>query len=175
MTDLDTDLTAAEVAADAEPLLRRISKRREKRSDTKKFDIPLWEGDLKLEFEILDTQDIQAMIRRARAQSQGNGSANSDADASFLIKACVGVWAYDDQKDEGVKVADSLDKEWSKLVGMLDPHYPEDHVRAGDPVEIANAKELVVYLFAWKNLVLASFGQRVARWMQNPSTFEDPQ
>jgi hypothetical protein len=117
------------------------------------------------------------MIRRARAAANGNASASTTADANFIIKACVGIYAYDLVSNKEIKLIESLENEWQKLAEMLDAKWPDDHPQAGEPIPFKSAQELVVYLVKWKGLVLASFGQRLGRWMQNPSIdFEvDPQ
>lgn len=172
--DLDPELSATEVAAGAETIVQKIARRREQRDGTETFDIPTWDGDLRAKYQVLPKQEIQAMIRRARAAQNGGASAGSDADCDFLIQACVGILAYDPDSGEELTIAEGYTMD---LAAMLDPRYPKGHPQEGDPVRITNPRELVVYMFRWQGVTLTAHAQTIGRWMQNPKRefAEDPQ
>ena len=171
---IEPGTTAPETAADSHSVLDKIKQRRDEREDILTIDIPSWDGDLKAKYQVLDRSEVEKMIRRVRARSNnGNSSAaGTDADCDFLIKACVGVVAYDADTDTETPVADGYTMTFARL---LEPVWPKGYAQEGEPIKMNNERELVVYLFKWNNIALAAHGQRVARWMQDTSKpVEDP-
>lgn len=174
MTMLDDELnlddkSAAEIAAGSESILDKVKKRRTEVDEQPWFDIPSWAGGLKAQYRVLDRDDIEKMVRRIRARQTGQGKQSGmDADLDFLIKACVGVKAYDieDDIDEVLTPGYTM-----QLAHLLDPKDEE----TGEPIQITNERQLVAYLFKGNTIALAAHGQKVARWMQDTSKpVEDP-
>jgi hypothetical protein len=180
MTDEDDDQItlqpgqlAPEIAADAQSIIDRIKQRRDAREDELTIDIPSWGGDLQARYQVLDRNEIDKMVKRIRARQSGNGSSGTDADADFLIKACVGVTAVDQENDieEPLTPGYTMD-----LARLLDPKYPRGHPQEGQPVDIKIERHLVVYLFGFNNIAMAAHAAKIARWMQDTSRpVEDPQ
>lgn len=172
---MEPGLSAGEVANDTQSVIDRIKGRRAARPDEETFDIPSWGGDLKARYKVLDRPEIEKMIKRARAAAEGNGSGSGTAaDADFLIKACTGVVAIDPEDGETEHLL-APGYEMS-LANVLEPMYPEGHPQAGQPVEIKDQRQLVIYLLRWNGIALAAHGQQVARWMQTmKKPIEDPQ
>lgn len=162
---LEPGTTAVETAGDARSLLDKIKDRRENREDILKIDIPSWDGDLKAEYKVIAREDIEQMIRRVRfrqsgGRSNGVNNAGTEADADFLIKACIGVIAVDQETGAETKIADGYNR---TLIEILEPENTNDE------------KGLVVYLFKGNSIALAAHGQKIARWMQDTSKpIEDP-
>lgn len=163
--------SAVDIAADAESLLDGIRKRKSERENVLTIDIPSWDGDLKAKYQLLDRRDIEKMVKRIRARMREQGGTNvgSEADLDFLIKACVGVVAWDDEREEGEEEVPLTNGYTMELVSILKPTYPKDHPQAGEEVPINNQRELVAYMIGWNNIALATHGQAVARWMQDTS------
>lgn len=161
-------------------VLDRVKQRRdESLSDEVWFDIPSWNGELKVRYGILERNEIEKMIREVQARlRQGSKTAGSQNDLNFLVKACEGVKAVDDMTEEEEVIADGYTMD---LAGLLDPKYPamlngKPHPQAGEPVNIKSPPELVAYLFAWNNIAIATHAQKVGLWMQTMKVpIEDPQ
>lgn len=171
-TDLEPGTVAAEIAGDARSILKQIAERRDKREDYLTLDIPTWDGELRARYEILGTDEIQKMIRRQRTRAAGNSknpSIGAEADADFLIKSCIGIFAYDVENDVEVEIAKGYDL---SIAQILEPKDKD----TGAPIEIKTERQLVMYLMGWENIVVQSHAQKVGRWMQNPSLdVSDPQ
>lgn len=171
---LEPGVDAVTIAADAQSVLDRATKRRDERDDDHRiFDIPTWDGDLKAKYKVVDRPDLEKMIQRIRRRSRGNGASSGvDADADFLIKACVGVIACDVETDFEVPLSPGYTMD---LAEMLNPVWPKGHPQEGESFEIKSQRELVIYLFKWNGIALATHGAKVARWMQDPTkSDEDP-
>lgn len=170
---LEPGRTGPEIAGDTKSILDRIKERRDAREDKLTTDIPSWGGDLKARYQVLDRNEIDKMVKRIRARAAGNGSSGTDADADFLLKACVGVIAYDLDSDIEEEIAPGYTME---LASMLNPKFPKGHPQAGQPYPCPTERHLVVYLFGFNNIAMASHAAKVARWMQDTSKpVEDPQ
>lgn len=157
---------AAEVAVGANSILERIQRRRDEVSDTIKIDIPSWGGDLQAEYKVVHRIELEKMVKRiqkATSSAKGQQIDLSKGDADFLVKACVGVYAYDSETDEEVRVADGYELGLSK--------------RLGDPPGTETIHGLVMYLFKFNGIAVASHAIKVARWMQDTSRVpvDDPQ
>lgn len=166
---LEPETDAPTIAVDSPSVLEKIKKRRDEREDTLTIEIPSWDGDLMAVYKVVERDDIEKMIRRARRAAQDGNRADAamEADADFLIKACVGVKAVDPDSDIEQQIATGYTMD---LARMLDPKN-----EAGDPIQIRNERELVAYLVKWNGIALAAHGQKVARWMQDTSKpVEDP-
>ena len=164
---LEPGTDAAVIAANAESILEKITKARDEREDTKVFDIPTWEGDLRARYQVVGREELERMVRRIRQRSRGNGTSSGvEADADFLIKACTEVIGYDADTDFEVVLSPGYTME---LAGMLKPVYPKGHPMEGQPFVIKSPRELVIYLFKWNGIALATHGAKVARWMQDPT------
>lgn len=159
---------AADHAAGSDSLLERITKKRAQLEDVLTIDIPSWDGDLRAKYKLQDRREIEKMVRRirARATKETMDQEGINADLDFLIKACVGVVAYDVEEDQEVPLTNGYTME---LVDILKPVYPKNHPKEGEPVEINGQRELVAYMLGWNNIALATHGQAVARWMQDTS------
>lgn len=178
---LEPDATGADFAlGNGGSVLDRVKKRRDETlADEIWFDIPSWDGELKVRYNVLERTDIEKMIREVQARlRKGSKTAGSQNDFNFLIKACAGIKAVDTINDEEEILADGYDL---KLVEMLDPKYPafvngQPHPKAGESVSINTPQELVAYLFAWNNIAIATHAQKVGLWMQTmKAPVEDPQ
>lgn len=180
MTDMDLEpgVTGPEVAGGVESVLDKIKKRRDSDDDFLEIDIPSWGGDLRARYEVVDRREIERMIRRAQARlrggDNGGGDSGAAADADFLVKACIAVLAVDPEDGETKHIlANGYEM---SLVDLIKPVYPKDHPQAGEPVQINDPRELVIYMLRWNGIALASHGQDVARWMQTmKKPITDPQ
>lgn len=171
---LEPGVDAAVIAADAQSILDKVTKRRDERDDGHEvFDIPTWEGDLKAKYKVVERVDLEKMVQRIRKRQRSNGASSGvDADADFLIKACVEVIGYDAEADFEVVLSPGYTM---GLASMLKPVWPKGHPQEGEPFTIKNPRELVIYLFNWNGIALATHGAKVARWMQDPTKpVEDP-
>jgi hypothetical protein len=172
---LEPGVDAVVIAADAQSILDRATKRRDEQEDYQIFDIPTWEGDLKAKYKIVDRGELEKMVQRIRKRSRGssNGSNSGvEADADFLIKACIGIIAYDADADFEVTISPGYTME---LASMFKPVWPKGHPLEGETFAIKTTRELVIYLFKWNGIALATHGAKVARWMQDPTRLaEDP-
>jgi hypothetical protein len=154
-------------------LLDRVKARRDERDSFLTIDIPSWDGELKARYQVLHRSDIEKMVKRIRARQNKNGNdatSGSDADLDFLIKACVGIVAHDNETDEEEVIADGY---VLSLAAMLEPHDEFDN-----PIDITNERQLVAYLMGKgdSSIALASHSMKVARWMQDTTApVEDPQ
>lgn len=170
---LEPDTPAATVAAGGGSVLDRVKKRRA-REDKIWIDIPSWGGALKARYEVLDRDEVERMIRRAQArhkhrdQDKPHPRSDSTPDLDFLIKACIGVKAYDEETDEEEIIATGYTMD---LVPKLDPRDGD-----GEPIEVRDQRTLVAYLTRFNGIALAAHAQKVARWMQDTGKpAEDPQ
>lgn len=172
--DLEPGQLGAEIAGDTKSILTRIKERRDARDDELTLDIPSWGGDLRAKYKVLDRSEIDKMVKRIRARQTGNGgSTGTDADADFLIKACVGVIAYDVDTDTEEQISDGYTL---ALRDLLEPKYPRGHPQEGQDYPCPTERHLVVYLLGLNNIAMASHAAKVARWMQDTSRpVEDPQ
>lgn len=154
--DIEPGADAADAAA-GKSILDKISARRDERlrEEVLTLDIPSWDGELRAKYRVVDRVELEAMIRKIRQRSRqpGSGDQASDADADFLVKACVGVVAYDSDTDDTARVSDGYDKTLAEMLGL--------------PTE--RARELVVYLFKGNGIALAAHAMKVAKWMQDTS------
>ncbi len=167
---LDPDATAADVAGGGGSVLDRVKRRRTNKADTLWIDIPSWGGDMKAEYQVLDPDEVQKMIRRVQARQRKGGDQRYDStpDLDFLVKACIGVKAVDAETEEEQVLASGYEM---KLVEMLDPQ-DED----GNPITIRDQRGLVAYLVKHNGIALAAHAQKIARWMQDTAKpVEDPQ
>lgn len=173
--DIEPDSSAVQEMVGTS-ILDRVKKRREQRADELIIDIPSWDGEMKAKYKVLHRTDIEKMVKRIRlrqAQQAANGgqtNSGTDADLDFLIKACVGIIAHDNETEEEEIVADGYNLD---LVPALEP------VDAlGNPIEISNERQLVAYMMGKgdSSIALAAHSMKVARWMQDTSKpVEDPQ
>lgn len=181
LTRHDPDATGPEVASGNGSVLDRVKRRRTFVKDTQEFPIPSWNGELLAECKVLDRDKVDDMIRhvqaRARqAQLTGKGRdrremsrIGNETDMDFLIDACTGIIARDEETDEEERVASGFDD--MSFVPTLDPR-DED----GNEVAVNTPRELLLYLLKWNTISLTTMSQRVARWMQDTSRpVEDPQ
>jgi hypothetical protein len=142
------------------------------------FNIPTWGGELKARFEVQERGEIEKQIRATQARLRGAGKKGAsavanDSDLNFLVKACDGVKAVDAETEAEEFLAQGFTLELAK---MLDPKYPKGHPQEGETVVINDPKQLVAYLMAWNGVSIATFSQRVGRWMQDTTLpVEDPQ
>jgi hypothetical protein len=159
--DIEPGTDAAEVAADSRSLLDRIKSRRDEREDVLTIDIPSWDGDLQAKYRVVDRAEIEKMVRRIRIRSTGNGNTGSQADTDFLINACVGVIAVDDETNVERPLTSGYTMELAEMLGRP---------------EITTPRELVAYLFKGNTIALGAHAIKVARWMQDTTKpVEDPQ
>jgi len=183
---LEPGETGIEAGSDTTPLLERIKKRRNERDDYLTTGIPSWNDELRARYQVLDRSEIDRMIRRIRARSAGatNGQSGqrsnvgSDADIDFLIKACVGVIAHDNETEEEEQIADGFTMELAYMLGekQADGVVIMTLDDKGTTMPVSNPKELVSYLIKGNTIALAAHSQKVARWMQDTSRpLEDPQ
>lgn len=180
---LEPGETGIEAGSDTTSLLDRIKKRRNERDDYLVAGIPSWGDELRAKYQVLDRSEIDKMVRRIRARAAGaqNGQkqqVGSDADIDFLIKACVGIIAHDNETEEEKQIADGFNMELARLLGDEEPD--GDIVMQmddkGTTMKVSNPKELVSYLIKGNTIALAAHSQKVARWMQDTSRpIEDPQ
>jgi hypothetical protein len=177
----DPDATGPEVASGSGSVLDRVKKRRSFVKDTQEFAIPSWNGELLATMKVLDRDKIDDMIRhvqsRARqAQLTGKGRdrremarIGNETDMDFLIDACTGIIARDEETEEEERVAFGFDD--MSFAAQLDPRD-----EAGNVVEINTGRELLMYLLKWNTISLTTLSQKIARWMQDTSRpVEDPQ
>jgi hypothetical protein len=187
MSEQDTILepgeTGIETGSGSTSLLDRIKQRRDARDDFLVIGIPSWNDELRARYQVLDRDEIDRMVRRIRARVAGaqNGSrtaTGSNADIDFLIKACVGVIAHDNETEEEAEIAVGFDMNLARLLGeeQQDGSVLMQLDDKGTTMLVHNEKELVSYLIKGNTIALATHSQKVARWMQDTSRpVEDPQ
>lgn len=161
--DIEPGVSAAEEAGEVQSVLDRVRARRNEGDDVLTIDIPSWDGGLRAKYRVLDKDDIDKMVRRIRARQSGQGKQSGlDADLDFLIKACIGIEAYDVENDETETLTNGYTKSLIHLLGKDD--------------EMNHERQLVAYLFKGNTIAIAAHGMKVARWMQDTSKpVEDPQ
>lgn len=167
---LNPDASAADVAGGGGSVLDRVKKRRTNTVDTLWLDIPSWGGDMRAEYQVLDPDEVQKMIRRVQARQRKGEDKRYDStpDLDFLIKACINVKAIDPETDEEQHLTKGFVME---LVEMLDPKDQDEN-----PIEIKDPRGLVAYLVKYNGIALAAHAQKIARWMQDTAKpVEDPQ
>lgn len=176
---LEPDMTGADVAHGGGSVLDKIKQRRTAVVEEDYwFNIPTWGGELKARFEVQERGEIEKQIRTTQAQlrqagRKGASAVGNDSDLNFLVKSCNGVKAVDAETEEEEFLTPGFTLE---LAAALDPKYPKGHPQEGQPVDIKNPKQLVAYLLAWNGISIATFAQRVGRWMQDTTLpVEDPQ
>lgn len=174
------DITGAEVGIEpgvsgseemVQSALDRIVKRRQDRVEILNIDIPSWDGDLIACYQVLNRSELEKMIRVIRARARSNGAnAGGEADLDFLIKACVEVKGYDQEKDVKFHISDGYDMDLADKITLYDEF--------GQEIEVHNPRELVASIMGKTDasIALAAHSVKVARWMQDTSkSVEDPQ
>lgn len=147
-------------------LLDRIKSRRSETDDTLRLPVPSWNGELIAEYKVLDRTDIENMVKRIRARQSGQAGVKAKpdsvgADCDFLIKACGGIIAHDNETDEEEVLTNGFNSELTALLG--------------NPDGVETARDLVLYLLKNNTVALASHSMKVARWMEDTSKpVDDP-
>lgn len=168
--DLDPDSSTATIAAGGGSVLDRVKKRRTNKAAEVWLDIPSWGGEMKAQYQVLDRDEVEKMIRRVQARQRQGDQRKSDStpDLDFLIKACIGVKAFDMETEEEQILATGYSME---LVPLLDPRDEDEN-----PIVVKDQRGLVAYLMKYNGIALAAHAQKVARWMQDTGkSVEDPQ
>lgn len=174
--------TAVEQAADRRSMLDKIKERRDQREDYLVVGIPSWNDELRARYQVLDRSEIDNMVRRIRSRTMNaqNGqktNIGSEADMDFLIKACVGVIAHDNETEEEEEVATGFDMNLARLLGeeAADGSITMVMDERGTTMSVRSPRELVAYLVKGNTIALATHSQKVAKWMQDTSRpIEDP-
>lgn len=183
---------------DAGPLsvLERAKQRRRDRDLTGGWhDIPSWGGELKAYYQILGRDDVEEMIKRARARSiakkgqKGNAAGQraaseggSDADIDFILKGHTNTKAVDsvtgEEQELGLTYRDI--EGWKDHlradVNKMDPVEDADEIANQQRLEsIRSPRDMVAYLMGYNSIAIAAHAGRLANWMQDTSKMEDPQ
>lgn len=156
MEELDYSESSAPEEARGKSLLDSIVSRREERmaDESLTLDIPTWSGELKAKYRVVERVELEKMVRALRARQTRNGvTEGTMADADFLIRACIGVIAHDNETEEEQTIAPGYTKQLTELLGL----------------EFERARDLVIYLFKGNGIAMAAHAMKVARWMQDTS------
>lgn len=148
---------AADIAK-TKSVLERVKERRREQSDEDvlTLDIPSWDGALKANYKVIARSELEKILKRL-----AKGAKDADAtagDIDFLIKACVGVIAYDEETGESEEVAAGYGLQLAEVL---------DH-------QAETAREVVLHLMKYNGIAIGAHAQRVALWMQDTSRSVNP-
>jgi hypothetical protein len=136
-------------------ILDGIRQRREERvaDESVTLSLPTWDGELKAKYKVLERSEVEKIMRVRKGGK--NPAAGAMMDADFMIKACVGIIAHDNETGETEIIGTGYNPDLANLLG--------------NPQGTDTARGLVFYLVKNNGIALAAHVQKLAKWMMDTS------
>lgn len=167
---------ARELGVPISSILGQISDERDRRLEksTVVIKLPSWDGALCAEYRVLPKKQVEKFGKRS-----GKGDIRGDMD--FLARACVGVYAYMEEKDKLVPLrvgGDTADEDapmiafTAELLGMLGKSSLLDNVSATETPYV-----VIRHVFGKRDtdVAIATHAAKVFQWMTDTSQEVDGQ
>jgi hypothetical protein len=180
---IEPDRDAAETL-EGTSVLQRAQKRRLARDLGGGWhDLPSWGGEMQCYYQVLQKEDVEDMIRRARARAatkkgqKGNAAGvkvdagANDSDLDFIIKAGVRFKAIDmgTLEEQMLELTYRDVDSWKQMLHNPNPEDADEEEAQRLLEAVTHPREMVAYLMGNNSIAIASHAGMLANWMQDTS------